>query len=97
MLIPYVFPKYTDAAGVIQITSIAVIPSTIGMFYMSKFLSLEKSKFVLIEVLISLSVIVVGMIILSKIFGIYGAAMAFVLSSVSQSIFFIFAYKKIKV
>lgn len=96
-LIPYLFPKYIEAIGAIQITSMAVVPSTISLFYTSKFLSLEKSRFILIGRLISLSVIVSGMIVLSKIFGVYGAATAFVLSSAAQAIFFIFASKKIKV
>lgn len=97
LLVPYFFPKYMDSIGAIQITSIVVLPATISYFYISKFLSLEKSKLVLIGRIISLSTIVFGMIILSKIFGLYGAAIAFVLSSVTQTIFFIFAYKKIKV
>jgi len=97
LLIPYFFPKYIEAIGAIKITSIAVVPSTLALFYTSKFLSLEKSRFILIGRLVSLLVIVSGMVVLSNIFGIYGAATAFVLSSSAASIFFIFAYKKIKV
>lgn len=97
LLIPYFFPKYTDATIAIQILSINAVTSMIGFFYISKILSLEKSKFILIGRLISFATIIVGMIVLSRLFGITGAATAFVLSSAAQTIFFIFAYERIKI
>ena len=97
MLITYFFPTYTDAIEAIQIISISAVPTTIGFLFISKLLSLEKSKFILFGRLISMSTITLGMIILSKSFGITGIATAFVLSTTAQTIFFIFAYKKIMV
>lgn len=93
LLIPYFFPKYTDATEAIQILSLNAVTSMIGFFYVSKLLSLEKSRFILIGRLISFAVIIAGMITLPKFFGISGAAMAFVLSSAAQTVFFIGAYR----
>jgi len=91
------FPKFEDAVIAIQIMSISVVPATIGYMYISKFLSIEKSKFVLLGRIVSLSTLVLGMIILPKIFGMAGAAGAFVLSTCVTTSFFVLAYEKIRV
>jgi len=96
LLIPYFFPEYTDAITAVQILSVNAVTSMVGFFYIAKILSLEKSKYLLMGRIISFATIIVGMVILSKLFGITGAAIAFVLSSAAQTIFFIFAYEKIK-
>ena len=97
LILSQFFPQYEDAVVAIQILSISVVPATIGYIYISGFLGLEKSRFVLIGRIISLSTIILGMIILPTYFGIAGAASAFVLSSCTQTIFFILAKKKFEV
>jgi O-antigen/teichoic acid export membrane protein len=97
IIIPYLFPKYEDAIIAIQITSLSIVPATIGFLYISKFLSLEKSKFILIGRIIGLSTISLGMFILPPYFDIVGVASAFVLSTFAQTIFFVLMYEKIKV
>ena len=96
IVIPQFFPKFEDAVIAVQILSISVVPATIGYIYVSEFLGLEKSRFVLIGRIIALSTLVLGMAILPVYFGIIGAAFAFVLSSCTQTIFFILAKKKLK-
>ena len=97
IVLPYLFPKFEDAVIAIQILSISVVPATIGYIYISRFLGLEKSRFVLIGRIISLSTLILGMITLPTYFGIIGAALAVVLSSCAQTIFFILAKKKLDV
>ena len=97
IVLPYLFPKFEDAVIAIQILSISVVPATIGYIYISRFLGLEKSRFVLIGRIISLSTLILGMITLPTYFGIIGAALAVVLSSCTQTIFFILAKKKLEV
>ena len=97
IVIPQFFPKFEDAVIAIQILSISVVPATIGYIYISRFLGLEKSRFVLIGRIISLSTLILGMITLPTYFGIMGAALAVVLSSCAQTIFFILAKKKLEV
>jgi O-antigen/teichoic acid export membrane protein len=89
IIIPQLFPEYVDAIIGVQILSLAVVPATIGYLYISKFLGLEKSKFVLIGRIIALSSLIVGMLILPGYYGVTGAAVAFVISSLCQTGFFI--------
>ena len=45
-IIPIVFPEFISSIIAIQIVSLTVIPGTITLLYESKFLALEKSKFI---------------------------------------------------
>ena len=47
IVIPPLFPKFTETIEVIQIISITIIPSTIISAYISKFLSLTKNRIVI--------------------------------------------------
>ena len=95
LIISQLFPQYEDAIIAVQILSISVVPATIGYIYVSEFLGLEKSRYVLIGRITALSTLVLGMIILPTYFGIVGAASAFVLSSCAQTSFLILAKKKL--
>jgi|TARA_B110000467_G_C18282187_1_gene459275 O-antigen/teichoic acid export membrane protein len=95
IIIPELFPKYTEAVDAIQIMSLLVIPSTISMIYTSKFLGLEKSKLVLIPKVVSLISIIICMIFLGSMFGIIGLAIAYVLSVCIEAIIFILINMKL--
>tara|TARA_B100000029_G_C17562106_1_gene953726 strand:- start:1680 stop:2240 length:561 start_codon:yes stop_codon:yes gene_type:complete len=88
-IIPVFFPKFVETVEAISIMSIAVIPETITILYISKMLGKEKSKFVLIAKLISLLIIVVGFIWLGPILGIIGLSIIMVIASLLQAIFLI--------
>ena len=94
-IIPNFFPKFIETIDAIQIMSIAIIPATISLLYTSKFLGLEKSKFVLISKIIATSILIVGFIILGPIFGIIGLASVFVFTSTFEASF-LFSISKIK-
>ncbi len=89
IVLPVFFPKFTEAIGVIQIMSLAIIPGTVNGMYISKFLGLEKSRIVLIGSGIYLSILVISIIGLGKILGINGIASAYDLATVSESIYLI--------
>ena len=89
IIIPELFPKYSEAVEAIQIMSLGVVPGTINMLLISKFLGQEKSKFVLISSLISLITITSGTITLGIMFETKGIATAYVLSLLFSSIFLI--------
>lgn len=89
IVLPVLFPKFTEAVEVIQIISFATIPSSINLMYISKFLGKEKSKVVLAGSGIYLLVQILGILILGQLFGVNGVATAFVLAIVSESIFLI--------
>ena len=87
------FPKYNESIEAIQIMSFGVIPGTISMIMGSKFLAVEKSKFVLISSLISLITITIGTITLGQLYETKGVAIAYVLSLSFSSIFLASMFK----
>lgn len=95
-IIPEFFPKYVGSVQAIQIMSFSIIPATIGMLYTSKFLGMEKSKFVLFSTFISLITITAGTIVLGSMFGILGLATSYVLSSLFGAISLIIFNKFVK-
>ena len=95
IIIPVLFPKFIDTIIAIQIVSVAVIPATIGIFYESKLLALEKGKFPIIGKSIGIIIVVVGFLTLGPIYGIIGLAVTFVIASFLQTIFVIIASKTI--
>lgn len=89
IVLPVLFPKFTEAVEVIQIISISLIPSTINMIYISKFLGNEISKIVLMGSGIFLGVQIISIFILGELFGVNGVAMALVLGASAESIFLV--------
>ena len=96
LIIPSIFPKYIEASNAIQIMVLSIIPGTIEMIYSSKILASEKSKFVLIAGLISLTILTLGMIILGGNFGTEGVAIAYVLAISTKATFLVCANRIIK-
>ena len=96
MIIPILFPNYIDTVIAIQIISVAIIPGTIGIFYDSKLLSIEKSKFLVIGRGIGLFTMISGFVILGPIYGIIGLAVTLVVSSCLQTLVVIIASKTIR-
>lgn len=95
IVLPILFPKFTEAIEVIQIVSISVIPSTINLMYISKFLGNELSKIVLIGSGIFLSIQIISILILGELFGVNGVAIALVLGSTAEAIFLVSVNKLI--
>lgn len=95
IILPVLFPKFIDAIEVIQIVSISVIPSTINLIYISKFLGNELSKIVLIGSGIFLAVQIVSIFVLGESIGVNGIAMALVLGASSETMFLVSVNKLI--
>lgn len=96
LIIPNIFPKYSEASGAIQIMALSIIPGTVDMIYTSKFLAREKSKYVLIAGLISLTILTLGMIILGRSFGTQGVAIAYVLAMSAKAAYLVCINRIIK-
>jgi O-antigen/teichoic acid export membrane protein len=88
-LIPHFFPQYEESVIIIQIISIAIIPRSISYIFISKFLGIEKSKFVMMGIIVYLSIQIPGILIFENLYGIYGIAAALVFAETSQAIFFL--------
>lgn len=93
VILPVLFPKFIKAVEVIQIVSLAIIPSTINLTYISKFLGNENSKIVMIGSGIYLLTQITSIFILGQYFGVYGISAAIVLATSSESIFLIIINK----
>ncbi len=92
--IPIVFPEYSEAIQLIQIMSISTVANAINVIYSSKFYGQEKSNIVLFGQAILIGIYISGIFILGNYFGINGVATAYVLASISQSIFFVTMSRK---
>lgn len=95
MILPSFFPEYTESADAIKIMSLSLLPMSIGKIYTSKFLALEKSKFILIGMVISLSVLIPTMILFGIWYEISGISASFVLATIIQAVYFYIIGKKL--
>ena len=95
-VIDWLFPKYVDAIDAIQIMSLGVVPGTISILYSSKFLGMEKSKFVMITKLVSLGVLIGGFLYFGPIYGVIGLAWIIVTILVWESIFLFIINRTLK-
>jgi O-antigen/teichoic acid export membrane protein len=94
-VIPLFFDKYSEVIQIIQIMSLSIIPTTINMFYYSRFLAAEKGKIPLFGGIISSTVLVVGMIALGSLYGVTGIAVTNVLTYSSVCLFSYIMAKKV--
>ena len=88
-ILPTLFPEFTNAVQIVQIISLAVVPSTISTMYLSKFLGNENNKNMLIGTSIYLIIQISGIIILGILYGINGVAISMVLAISSEAGYFI--------
>ena len=96
-LIPLFFQKFIDVVVAVQILSIAIIPATASLFYLSKFLGLEKSKSPLIGLSIQVTITVLGIVILGPMYGIIGIAISYVLASSGNLTYLFFTNRLLEI
>ena len=92
-VLPYIFPEYENAIEIIQIMSISIIPITIIMNYVSKFLGSGNSKIVLIGTGIYVGIQIPTILLLTDLFGVNGTASSVVIANAGHAIYFIFIDK----
>lgn len=89
IIIPFIFPAYTEAVQIMQITSLAIIPISINHMLIAKFLALEKSSIVAIGSGIYIATQIILIIVLGSFYGIQGVAIALVGGATAESMFFL--------
>ena len=89
VVIPVLFKEYSDTVEIVQIMSVGIVPLTVGYMYTSKFLGMEKSRYVLFSSIIYIVIQVSLIFLLGSIMGINGAAIALVLAAASQSAYLV--------
>ena len=92
--IPVLFPEYTQAIQLIQIMSVSAIANAINIIYSAKFYGKEKSNVVFFGQACLIGVYITGIFVLGGYYGINGVAVAYVLASIAQSIFFVVMSRK---
>ena len=92
-LIPFLFPEFIEAVIIIQIMSLAVIPKTVSIMYISKFLGMEKSRIVILGSIIYLAIQIPLIYLLANMYSVEGVVFALVIAEVCQAIFY-FAVNK---
>ena len=93
IVIPELFPKFSQAVEIVPILSLTLIPGTINSILYSKFLASEKSKFIIISTLLFTILQISLMVILGESIGITGIAYAFLIAISSQTVILGLFYK----
>ena len=91
MIVPQIFEKFNDIGPAIQIISLAIIPTTIGLFYTSQILGREKSGVILASRILGSISIIAMLVVLAPLYGMVGAASAFTLSALVGCVFLVCA------
>ena len=86
IIIPIFFEKYTESIIAVQIMSLGIIPQVIDKIYLSKSLSLQKSRMVLVSRAVSAITLISGILLIGQMYGVAGIAVSFVLSLVFQTL-----------
>jgi len=98
-VVPMLFLEFTESIQIVQILSFSLIPGTITMMYVSKFLGAEKPMYLIVGSIIFLIVQMIGIFGLKDTYGIYGVSFAMILGYLVEVLFFVlinkFVYKKI--
>jgi len=89
LVLPSIFPKFTETTSVLQVLSLAVVPNAINIVFLSRFLAKEKIRFVFIGSVIFLIVQTSGIVLLGNFLGINGIAIAIVLAEIVQLIYYL--------
>ena len=87
IIIPEIFPQFKESVQVVQIMSLALIPSSLSVLYSSELLGSERSKIVLFGGVIGITVIVIGIFTLGKYYGLVGLTASFVIAKIAEFLF----------
>lgn len=89
IIVPIVFVKFTEVVQIIQISIFAVVPSSISVVYISKFMGREKGKVVLASSGLYFVTQILSIIFLGRLFGINGISAALVIAGTVQALFLV--------
>jgi O-antigen/teichoic acid export membrane protein len=88
-LIQKLFPTFIDSIPLVQVMSLAIVPTTIVVILNASRLGKEKSRTVFIAGLIYLTSLIIALITLEKVMGILGLALSLILARTIQAIYLI--------
>ncbi len=88
-VLPALFPKFNHVIEVVQIISLSVIPTTINLIYISKFLGKGLSKIVLMGSGLFLAIQITSIFVLGPILGVNGIAVALLIATSAEAVFLV--------
>ena len=94
-ILPILFPQFQDAVDLIPIMGLSIVPHVFTMLYISKFLSSENSRLIVISSVIHFIILVSAILILTHYYSTMGLVIAFVLGEIGESLFLMFMHKKV--
>jgi len=89
IILPFLLPEFTQSIEIIQILCLTLIPTSINLMFISKFLADGKIKITSVGAGIFLLVQISGIFVLGQIYGINGAAASFVLGATAEMVYLI--------
>jgi len=89
IFVPMIFPEFIESVIVIQIMSVSIVPSAIAQSYVSKYLGMAKSKIVIVGAGLFLLVQIISIITLGNVYGLNGAAVSLIISSIVYASYFV--------
>jgi len=92
--LPLFFPQYQESIVLVPIMGMSIIPHTLIILHISKFLGSEKTRPVLISSLLHLGVLISAIVVLTSIYSTIGLVVAFVLAEIVESLFLLIMHKK---
>jgi len=93
LVVSQIFPKYLEAIEIIPLLSLSIIPTTISIFYSSKFLGKENNLPIFLGSITYITILVTLMITLGSMYDLIGVAIAYNIAVVIEMIYYIFMDK----
>jgi len=90
--LPVFFPQFIDAIELLPILSFAVIPRTVSLMIMSKFLATEKNFHITMANLVTFFLLSLGIILSFQFYEDVGLAYSYVIGMAGNSFYLIFIY-----
>lgn len=88
VIFPVFFPGYQQTVELVQVMILAIIPQTINLMYITKFLTDGKSRIVLTGSILFIISQILGIVFLGEMLGVFGLALSLILGNVIQLIYY---------
>lgn len=99
ILSPYIisdfFPQYDDVTEIVQIISFSIIPLTLSRLFLSKLISSEQNKKIILSRIVSIVSFITLIIFLTPTFGIMGLSYSYMVSVILECLVLIPNYRKL--
>ena len=94
VILPGLFPKFSEIGNLIQVLSFAVIPNSINSVYVAKLIGREQNRVVLGGSIAFIIIQLLLIMTLGKSIGIIGISIALVIAEISKTIYYMIINKK---